>query len=199
MSNALNNQVPDIVRQNCYSTLNSLREHTHKQVLINSSHDFVKRIGRNTPDLLHARVAFAAGVFPYLKKVQIAAFFKTFFDQMKTSGFSFHSHSEHGDLLRSLKDVGGLAFIPDELKPLYLEWLILCYIGEHGGYGAGFRRPVFYSNIGAPIAFDLIKDNIDSFKNAFNHLKKSSKQIKTALVYQHVARRFESINDLFNQ
>jgi hypothetical protein len=199
VSNALNKDVPDIVRQNCYTALQSLREHTHNQVLIESSRDFVKRIGRNPPDLLHARVAFAAGIFPYLKKVQIAEFFKAFLDQMGNTGFSFRSHAQHGDLLRNLKEVGGLEFVPDELKPAYLEWLILCYIGEPGGYGMGYSRKVFYSNVGAPLALDLIKDHIELLRAAFDHLKKNSKKIRAELGNQHVARRFESISDLFDQ
>lgn len=199
VSYALNKDVPDIVRQNCYTTLKSLREHTHNQVLIESSRDFVKRIGRNPPDLLHARVAFAAGIFPYLKKVQIADFFKVFFDQMEKTGVSFRGHAQHGDLLRSLKEVGGLTFVPEESKPAYLEWLILCYIGEPGGYGMGYNRKVFYSNVGAPLALRLIKDHVKLLKAAFDYLRKSSKKIKTELGDQHVARRFESISDLFNQ
>ena len=199
VSNALNKDVPDIVRQNSYSALQSLREHTHNQVLIESSRDLIKRIGRNPPDPLHARVAFAAGIFPYLKKVQIAEFFKAFFHQMEKTGFSFRSHAQHGDLLRNLKEVGGLAFVPEESKPAYLEWLILCYIGEPGGYGMGYNRKVFYSNVGAPLASDLIKDHVESLKAAFDCLKKSSKRMKAELGNQHVARRFESISDLFNQ
>jgi hypothetical protein len=197
ISNALNTSVPDVVRQNCYSALAALRQVTHKQVLIAASQDFVQRVGRGAPDLLHARVAFAAGIFPYLKKSQISEFFKGVVDQMKKIGFSFRNHAHHGELLRNLREVGGLTFCPEEQKAQTLEWLVLCNIGEPGGYGAGWNRSVFYSNVGAPLAYDLIKDTAPSLKVAFEQVK-STVEIQAAITNPHVARRFEAINDLFN-
>ncbi len=197
ISNALNKSVPDVVRQNCYAALAALRPVTHKQVLITASQEFVQRIGRGAPDLLHARIAFAAGIFPYLKKSQIGEFFKAVLEQMKKTGFSFRSHGQHGELLRNLRDVGGLTFCPDELKVALLEWLVLCNIGELGGYGAGWNRRVFYSNVGAPLAFDLIKDSAGSLKASFDQVKLTH-DVQSALADSHVERRFEAINDLFN-
>ena len=40
----------------------------------------------------------------------------------------------------------------------YIEWLAMCFIGEPGGYGVGINRRVFYSNVGAPIAFRILQD-----------------------------------------
>jgi hypothetical protein len=82
ISNAVNKSVPDVVRQNCYAALLALRPVIHKQVVITASQDFVKRIGRGAPDLLHARIAFATGIFPYLKKSQIGEFFKVVLEEM---------------------------------------------------------------------------------------------------------------------
>ena len=116
---------------------------------------------------------------------------------MNKTGFSFRSHSNHGELLRNLRDVGGLTFCPAELKPPLLEWLVLCYVGEPGGYGAGWNRKVFFSNVGAPLVYDLIKEYAPGLKTAFEQVK-SERDVQSALTDQHVARRLEDINDLFN-
>jgi hypothetical protein len=197
ISNALNQSVPDIVRQNCFMTLGTLKPFTHNQVFIDSSQDFIKRIGRSAPDLVHARVAFAAGIFPYLKKTQLTDFFKDFFELMKKTGYAFKSHKAHGELLRNFLEVGGLRFCPKDVKFDILEWLILLYIGELGGYGMGVHRSVFYSNVGAPLALEIIKDSKDVCAEAFAEVQNKSKKIKEAIANQHIARRVESIIDLF--
>lgn len=197
ISNALNQSVPDIVRQNCYMTLGMLKPFTHNQVFIDSSKEFRNRIGRSAPDLIHARVAYAAGIFPYLKKSQLIDFFKGFYEQMTKTGYRFTDHKAHGELLRNFSEVGSLIFCPNEIRDDILEWLILLYIGEPGGYGMGVHRSVFYSNVGAPLAFEIIKESKDICSEVFARIKDDSRKIKTAINNQHVARRFEAIVDLF--
>jgi len=197
ISNALNQSVPDIVRQNSYMALGALKPFTHNQVFIESSQEFSRRIGRIAPDLIHARVAYNAGIFPYLKKSRLTDFFKSFYDQMEKTGYSFTSHKAHGELLRNFNEVGGLKFCPDEIKGQIMEWLILLYIGEPGGYGMGVHRSVFYSNVGAPLAFEIIKESKDSCREIVTKIQGKSKKIKSAVGNQHVARRFEKIIDLF--
>src|SRR5262249_28406558 len=86
VSNSLNPSVPDIVRQNCYNSLAVLKSFINNQVLIDAAAEFVKRLGKAAPDILHARVAFAAGIFPYLKRTQLIEFFRSFNDQMNKTG-----------------------------------------------------------------------------------------------------------------
>jgi len=197
VSNALNPQIPDLVRQNCYQALRTLGPHTQTSVAIDLSTDFSKRIGKAPPTLAEARVAFAAGVLPYLKKAQLRDLFKGFLEQMRKVGYTFRSHGGHGELLRNFADVGGLTYCPEEVTQDILEWLVLLYIGEPGGYGMGAYRRVFYSNVGAPLALKIIEDAKGSSKDHFDTLKTSSKLIKAAIGDQHVARRFESVSDLF--
>jgi len=197
ISNALNSSVPDIVRQNCYTALGSLHPFTNNQVFIDSTAQFSKRLGKSSPDLLHARVAFAAGILPYLKRTQLIEFFKAFYEQMKKVGYSFRYHTNHGELLRNFSEVGGLIYCPDKVRKDILEWLILLYIGEPGGYGMGLNRKVFYSNVGAPLAFELIKNARLVCNEVFIELKSSSKKIKNVSSDVDVERRLEDIVDLF--
>lgn len=62
------------------------------------------------------------------------------------------------DTIKLVCEYGGLVFIPEDIKPNFVEWLILCYIGEPGGYGYHDRyRKVFYSNSGAPLSFEFYR------------------------------------------
>ncbi|ORC44458.1 hypothetical protein B2G74_33165 [Burkholderia sp. A27] len=194
VSTALNKKQPDIVQQNSFNALFSIRAYTHSTVLIERSKELVEQIGKKAPELRVARVALAAGLFPYLRKSQIKELFTAYLDKMKQIGCQWRKHTEHGELLRTLQELGGLEHIPDDLLPEYLEWLSLCYVGESGGYGAGYNRKVFYSNIGAPLAWEILKDAKRPLSKQIDALRTSAR-IKIALSDEHVSRRFEAIVD----
>lgn len=194
VSTALNKSQPDIVQQNSFNALFSLRPHTHTQVLIDISKDLVEQIGKKAPELRVARVAIASGLFPYLRKSQVKELFVSYLATMKQVGHHWKKYPEHGELLRNLQELGGLEHVPDDLLPDYLEWLVLCFIGESGGYGAGYNRKVFYSNVGAPLALEIIKSAGNRILKILEAQRKSPK-IKIAISDEHVSRRFESIVD----
>lgn len=186
---------PDIVRQNSYRALKGMRELAQRDVLIEVAKDFVKRIGRKQPSQLDFQVAFAAGVLPYLKKLQITAFFEDYATQFKKMSPHWSQYGSHGSLLRGLDEVGGLRHCPEELLEGFVEWLILCYIGEPGGYGRGLNRPVFYSDVGAPICVRLLSTSrVD--ESMIERLRGSKSSIKAACANKHVARRLEAIIDI---
>lgn len=192
---SLDAEQPDIVRQNCYNALVSLRDKTHKNVLITVAKSRIERIGRKLPDKAEMRVAFAAGILAYLKKAQIRDFYHNYFQLMKRTSYRWRAHASHGELLRNLEEIGGLDNCPDKLMKEYLEWLVMCFIGEPGGYGMGINRRVFYSNVGAPIAFRILQDTEKPIGGEIEKLQKTSKLIKHACSNEFVARRFELILD----
>lgn len=194
VSTSLNKSQPDIVQQNSFNALFSIKEYTHTQVLIDVSKDLVDQIGKKAPELRVARVALAAGLFPYLRKAQIKELFVAYLERMKQVGHQWRKHAEHGELLRNLQELGGLEHIPDDLLSEYLEWLSLCYIGEPGGYGAGYQRKVFYSNIGAPIAKEILKDAKRPIAKTLEKLRTTAR-MKIGLADESISRRFESIID----
>lgn len=194
ISTALNKAQPDIVQQNSFNALFTLRPHTHTQVLLDASKELVDQIGKKAPELRVARVALAAGLFPYLRKAQVKELFAAYLERMKQVGYQWRKNAEHGELLRNLQELGGLEHVPDDLLPEYLEWLLLCYIGEAGGYGAGYNRKVFYSNVGALLVRTIIKESKRPIAKQMESLRKSAR-MKQALADEHVARRFEAMVD----
>lgn len=193
---ALNKEQPDIVQQNSFNALYALKEYTHNQVLIEVSKDIVEKIGKKAPEHRVARVAIAAGLFPYLRKTQVKELFSTYLERMKHVTHHWMKNAEHGELLRNLQELGGLENVPEDLLSEYLEWLVLCYIGEPGGYGAGSNRKVFSSNVGASLSLELVKTANRPLNKEIGALRKASPRVKTAIANEHVARRFEALVDI---
>lgn len=194
ISVSLDHKRPDIIRQNCHRALIGMRELVQRDVLIDVAKEFVSRIGRKAPSALEFRVACAAGVSPYLKKLQIKALFEIYAKRLKEISPSWHFYSSHGPLLDELEEIDGLKHCPPEFLEDFLEWLILCYIGEPGGYGLGWNRPVFYSDVGAPICLRLLCTS-EVNGSLVEQLRESKSSIKAACANKHVARRFEVIVD----
>ncbi len=196
VSSALNVELPDVVRQNCYMALSSLKSKAQNTVLITCARDFVKKIGKRGPSLIEARVAYGSGIFPYLKQAQLKDFYDSYFNEMKKVGYSWGSHNSHGELLRNFEEIGGLEFCPDDCTEQYVEWLVMCYIGSSGGRTSyGNIRNVYYSNVGAPISLEIIKNSIKDISSIVANLATRSKSVKYAITDEHVARRFNTILD----
>lgn len=196
ISSSLNVELPDVVRHNCYMALYALKSLVHSQVLITCAREFVQRIGKRGPTLIEARVAYGAGLLPYLKQAQIKDFYDSYFGEMSKVGYSWGAHNSHGELLRNLEEIGGLEFCPEEFLSQYVEWLVLCYIGSSGGRTSyGNIRNVFYSNVGAPIAMNLLKIKSRNVYPIVAALEEGSKSVRYAISDEHVARRFNSILD----
>ena len=198
ISVSLDAKKPDIVRENCYNTLTSLREVVRSNVLIEIAKDFVERIGREEPSALEFRVAYAGGVVPYLKKLQVKAFFESHLTRLKSTSHHWSHYESHRTVLADLEEISGLKFCPKGLQRDFVEWLTLCYIGEPGGYGRGVNRAVFYSDIGAPICLRILRMSELDDKVVREWLESSS-QIKDASQNKHVARRLEHIIDAIGQ
>jgi signal transduction histidine kinase len=87
----LNSHHPDIVRQNCFSALGTLRDVTNNQVIIDAAGDFQTKLGRRCPNLAEARVAAAAA-----RRLLIA----DTFDQLVESfcrGYAIFASDNHAD------------------------------------------------------------------------------------------------------
>ena len=196
MSYALDKNQSDIVQQNAFTFISWLAPLTHNAVKLKLASYFQEKIGRKKLDRRHARVALAMGVLPYLKKAQRADLYNQIFAQMQKVGWNWRSYTEHGELLRSFREVGGLEFCPPEQRKSILKWLVRCYLGERGGRTSwGNIREVFYSNTGVPLIREIIKGTRDSIREELRSLKKN-KDIKRQCEYQPIARRFESLLDL---
>lgn len=193
ISASLNHESPDVIRQNSYNVLGELQQITNKQVIIEASKKFFG--SRTLLTDLEARVAYKSGIFPYLKKTRVKDYFDNYLKRLTATGYSFRGHKSHGELLRGLMEIGGLKFCVSEFLKSHLCWLVLCYIGEKSfGQWAGYRK-VFYSNIGAPLALEIITGCPHDVSSIIERLR-SEKDIKAACGESDaVARRFEIILD----
>ncbi|MBK1723108.1 hypothetical protein [Thiocystis violacea] len=196
VSSSLNVELPDVVRQNCYLALNSIKTLAQSQVLITCAREFVQKIGKRGPTLIEARVAYGSGLLPYLKQAQIKDFFESYFEEMTKVGYSWGAHNTHGELLRNLEEIGGLEFCPEDCMQKYVQWLVLCYIGSSGGRTSyGNIRNVFYSNVGAPISLNLLGTKNRNIPSIVAALEQNNKAVKFAITDEHVARRYHAILD----
>lgn len=197
---SLSTSAADIVRENSYNAISSLKENVNNQVILDLAKEHIDRMGRRAPILLEARVYLASGIFPYLKKAQIKEFFKDYLAQLKSISYGWRSHNSHGELLRTLIEIDGLNFCPDELLKDYVEWLCLCYIGESGGYGDyGTNRKVFYSNTGAPLAKDILMTTSKSIYEMLVDLKTSHALISSKIQDKHIMRRYQDLLDVLEE
>jgi len=199
INTALNNKHPDIVRQNSYIALKTIQNITLRPVIIDCAKEFINRFKRKAPNLSEVRVAYIAGILPYLKKSVINDFFKSYLELMNKTGFSFRSNAEHGELLRNLTELGGLNHCPQELLQEMIEWLIQCYIGERSfGLYSDWRK-VFYSNIGAPLSLEILKAYQKDISELITKIKKTNQQIRYLCDNKYVERRYQKILDALNQ
>lgn len=186
----------DVVQQNAYALITAMASLTLNSVKLSLAAHIQEKINRQTGlDRRTARVAIASGIFPYLKQSHREDFFEEVFAQMEKVSYRWSAYSEHGELLRSFSEFGGLFHCPPSSREKILKFLVLLYIGEPGGRTSyGNVRHVYYSNSGAPLAAELIKSAGSSIAEEVRQLSMDS-DIKFLISDQHVARRFEGLLD----
>ncbi|WP_331727689.1 hypothetical protein [Streptomyces sp. NBC_01176] len=175
--------------------LQELNERTRNGVRLAVAKNLLTKLGRDPLDELTVRVAHAAGLLPYFSKGQRKDFFARQLDKLTGIGHRWTNHEEHSPALRLFEEFGGLDPVPDDIKPGIVKWMVLCYVGEPGGYGAGINRKVFYSNRAAPIIKQLFLDNRGGIQNIVEDLQRDS-AVRRACGDEHVNRRFQDLLDI---
>ncbi|KXF90355.1 hypothetical protein AT574_12295 [Phaeobacter inhibens] len=196
VSIALDKKQSDIIQQNAFTFLNSLRVRSANPVLVNVASEFQSRIGRSGLDERHARVATACGAMPYLKQSARRELFAAYFARLSEVGTNWGEYEQHGDLLRKFRELGGFAACPEPPKKEILKWMVLTFIGTRGGRTSyGNIRHVFYSNTAAPLISDIFGEEAAVIKEPLLALRGDEK-IAARIENQHIARRFEQLVDL---
>lgn len=191
----LNEDHPEIVRQNCYNTIITIKEHTNNQVILDLANEYNDKLGRNTPKLKEARAANAAGILPYFKSTLLADLYKTYYLKMKATGNSFKSNNQHGELLRNLKEIGGLDYIKEPALTNIIRWLVECYIGQKSFGRYSNIRKVFYSNSGAKLSLEILTGTSQNILPIVQKLGKKDRDIMTSNLDKNVENRFQNIID----
>jgi hypothetical protein len=84
--------------------------------------------------------------------------------------------------------------VPPDIRSKIVLWMVRTYIGEPGGYGMGYNRSVFYSNVAAP----RIKEAFERAGALIEHdveTASKDKLVKAAISDRHIARRLEMLRD----
>lgn len=195
IATALDKDQSDLVQQNAYTALGYLSERFDAHVRTKLGTHLQEKVGRRLTRRA-ARVASNSGLMPYMRQTARAAFFDDVFDQMTKVGYSWQGYAEHGELLRSFKEYGGLEACPPAQKEKILWWLVMTYIGSPGGVTQyGNIRKVYYSNSAAPIIRGMIEEGGESLAPLMSKIQNDEK-LKRAISDQDVARRFEALLDL---
>ena len=195
ISYVLNKEISDVVQQNAYICISYLRPLMHTAVVVKIGEHLQQKAGRNI-DKRIARVAEAAGVFPYLRQSARTGFFEGIYKGMAEVGTGWRANESHGELLRSFLEFGALEHCPSKVSKKILRWLVLTYLGEPGGRTSyGNIRHVFYSNSAAPLIKKIITASAPKIRDELIALREET-DIKITLHNEHIARRFEALLDL---
>lgn len=196
ISTALDEKQPEIVRQNAFSVLSQFGPLTQNAVRLRLVEFFQNTLGRSALQPLQARVAIAAGVMPYLKEADRDGLFARVLAQMQKVGHEWSHYAEHGELLRAFQELEGLTYCPAGTRLKILRWLVLAYIGVPGGVTRyGNFRPVFYSNMAAPMIEEIVGQARGIIANALASFRADAK-VRPLLTNPQISRRYEALLDL---
>lgn len=196
---ALDSKKPDVVRQNSMGLLEQFRPITKDAVLIELGAILQERYQEKPFDLLGMKVSHAAGVLPYLRQRKVADFFDAVFERFDNAGFQWRRFEAHGKLLDDFEDIGGLVTCPKKTRIKFVLWMVLCYLGEPGGYGTwGRSRSVFNSDVAAPRILRIFREAGAQIAADFEAATKD-RRVKAAAGYQPIARRLELLEDIVSE
>jgi hypothetical protein len=199
VSISMDDKQPELVRQNAFAFLGHFADITQNSTKLVIAAHLQEKITRLGPTKLVIRVAYAAGVLPYLKQAHLQDFFEGFHRTMEQIGTRWNAYDKHGELLRSFKDVGGFRFCPAGARIPILKWLMLTYLGEEGGRTSyGNIRPVFYSNTAAPLVEEIISEAADIVRHDLRGLV-TERDIRFRCSTPHIVRRLDELCDLVQE
>ena len=187
---------PDLVRQHAVEALRTFAPLTDDKVKITVASEIHEQLQGRPLQAVEMKIAAAIDAVPYLKQRRVTAFYTEIGDKLLKISPDWDNYQRHRDPLNEIEDYGGLAVIPDDQLPRILRWLVICYLGEPGGYGQwGRNRTVFNSDAAAPIIERLIKGG-DARVRPLLEASANDKKIAAAMNHQPISRRFERLLDL---
>lgn len=193
---ALDSGKAQVVRHNAFVMLKKFDSITLKAVKLDLAQQMQKKIGRTPMDITHGRVAYASGTIGYLDITQRASLFEHIHTQLKDVGTDWTEFNKHGEILRTLKELGGLMYTPPKVRLRIVHWMVSTYIGEPGGYGhMGRNRKVFYSDTAAPLILEILRDSAQNVGDDIRSCEKLP-DVERAITNTHIARRYQTLLDI---
>lgn len=194
---ALDSNAADITRQNAVQALRTFSAPTQNTVKLELAKEVSERTKRHALTLVQAKVAQAGGFFPYLKQRQTAGLFHELNDKLDQIGTHWTKYQQHGAPLDDIEELGGLIACPDDARKRMLHWMVLCYIGEPGGYGRGWNRRVFYSNSASHRILRMVRAAGPAVRDMLEQLR-NDPLVNAAMKNADVAARFEELLGVAN-
>ncbi|MEJ8284538.1 hypothetical protein [Curtobacterium citreum] len=196
LSLSLNESESELVRSNAFTVIGVLADSARDNVIVELAKHMQEKVGRRGLTALEVRVAIKSRVYPYLRKAQKKAFYSGLAGTLEAVSYNWRSNANHGSVLRSIIELGGLAPVTPEHLPRFVKWMTLCYIGEPGGYGAGVGRAVFFSNSAAPLIHEIFEAAPEVVRPELVALE-SDRDVQAAKIRGvAVSRRFDELLDL---
>ncbi len=113
---ALDTAKAELVRLNAFSFIGHFSAITQNQAKLTIAGFLQEKITRGGPSRTVIRVAYAAGVLPYLKQAHLRDFFVAVCKGLEQAGHHWKKYDLHGDLLRSFKEVGAAPLVEELIK-----------------------------------------------------------------------------------
>lgn len=199
INTSLNPKKADIVRQNSMEIIRHFQSLIKNNVKVEVGQFLQDKAGKKPLSLAIAKVAYAAGILPYLKQRKVLDFFNEFYKKFSDVGYQWRHFASHRNLLDEFEDVGGLLYCPEEPRRNIVLWMVLCFIGEPGGYGEyGRHRSVFFSDV-ASMRIKLLFKRVGKLVKEDLENTKSDLRVNASLLNSAIARRFEILNDIVNE
>jgi hypothetical protein len=195
-SKALSDAEVQVVQSNAVEALRALRPHVRDPVKLDLARLLLEKLGRESIGERFAKVVHACGIFSLVPASKRSHFFAQVADSFDNVGYSWKSFKAHEALLSLLDDLGGLASIPDGVLNRFVRWLLLCYLGEPGGYGYyGANRKVFFSDTASPEIERIFKTSGPRVAEILPLLRKE-KLTATLCKHPPIQKRFDDLLDI---
>lgn len=194
----LDEKSPEIMKENIIICLKSLREITSDNVKVDLGAFYQQSNGKKPLNDNFVYVMHHAGIFYYFTSALKDDFYCNLLRLFESTGYHWKKSGSHSELLQKLIDAGELEYMSMKIMDSFIIWLFKCYIGEKGGYGYGVSRKVFFSNSGAPICAELIKNNKEKIRHRFHENKNIDEEINKILDTQEIKRRYDYLMDIID-
>ena len=192
----LDPRAPEILKTNAINCLKSLQGITQNQAKVELGSAYQAKLGRDGVTQDHFFVMNAAGLLGYFTTAARDSYFADLLRTFDTHGYHWKKWKVHTELLQLFIASGEFEHIPAERADGFIIWMFKCFIGEPGGYGAGYARRVFFSDTGAPICKLIIKRNGPLILNRIQKNAEIGREIERVIDNSDLRRRFDDLLDL---
>ncbi len=199
INTALKRKNADIVRQNAVESLRTLAPNTIEKVKIDLGSYLRERATNRSLKIEELKVAAAGQFAVYLKQSRLREYFSELYKRFDKAGPGWRQFNLHGTLFDEFQDIGGFYVCPKAVRKRFVKWMVVCYLGERGGYGAwGINRKVFYSNSAAPRIRRIFQKAGSMILDETEELR-TNKYIKAVTKYSPIERRFERLIEFLEE